>query len=176
AVAWRARRLPPRRRVDGLGVPRLLQPRQLPPQVAWPPEAPVEQRRLEPAVEVLDTAVELWLPLGDEHRADGEAQAEANHPRQGARRRPPAAQLAGVVELDLLRPAQVLPARAEEPEDLVHLAGVRQAQADGAVEGVLADPDVGAVAAAQEVARPDQIDLLQLVGGPGLGSGVVLPR
>src|SRR5262245_9029678 len=69
------RRLAPQPRVDVLRVHRLLQPRQLPPQVAWPPEAPVEERPLEPAVEVLHRAVELWLPLGDEHRADAEAQA-----------------------------------------------------------------------------------------------------
>src|SRR5262249_37564173 len=88
ALSVLRRRFAPQPRVDVLGVHRLLQPRQLPPQVAWPPEAPVEQRRLEPAVEVLDTAVELWLPLRDEHPPDGEAQAEANPPRQGARRRP----------------------------------------------------------------------------------------
>ena len=87
---------------------------------------------------------------------------------------PQPAQLAGVVELDLLRPAQVLPALAEEPEDLVHAAGVGQAQADGAVEGVLAHPDVVAVAAALEVDRPDQIDLVEFVGGPGLRAGVLL--
>src|SRR2546421_326780 len=80
---------------------------------------------------------------------------------------PPAGQLARVVELDLGRPAQILPALAEEPEDLVHAARIGQAQADGAVEGVLADPDVVPMAAALEVDRPDQIDLVEFVGGPG---------
>src|SRR5262249_9738796 len=169
------RRLPPQPRVDVLGVPRLLQPRQLPAQVARPPEAPAEERLLEPAVEVLHAAVELRLPLGDEHRADAEAEAEADHPRQGPRRCPPAGQFAGVIELDLLRPAQVLPALAQEAEHLVHAPGVGQAQADGAVEGILADPDGVAVAAPPEVDRPDQIDLVQLVGGAGLRAGVVLP-
>src|SRR3954468_17555542 len=94
--------------------------------------------------------VELRFPFRDEHGADAVAQAEPDHPRQGARRRPPATQLAGVVDLNLLRPAQVLPALAEEPEDFVHAAGAGQAQADGPVEGILADPDVVAVAAALE--------------------------
>ena len=61
-------------------------------------------------------------------------------------------------------------------EDLVHAAGVGQAQADGAVEGILADPDVVAVAAALEVDRPHQIDLVQFVGGPGLRAGPLLAR
>src|SRR5512144_2312332 len=52
------RRLAPQARVDMLRVDRLLQPRQLPPQVARPLEAVVEQPWLEPAVEVLGTAVE----------------------------------------------------------------------------------------------------------------------
>src|SRR5262249_42740610 len=82
------------------------------------------KRRLEPAVEVLDAAVELRLAFRDEHRPDAEAQAQPDHPRQGARVRPPAGQLAGVVQLDLLGDAEVLPALAEEPEDLVHAAGV----------------------------------------------------
>src|SRR5258707_10227932 len=110
----------------------------MPPQVARPLEAPVEQRLLEPAVEVLDAAVELRLPFGDEHGADAEAQAEADHPRQGARRRPPTGQLAGVVELHLLGQAQVLPALAEEPQDLVHAAGLCQAEADAGAETALA--------------------------------------
>src|SRR5262245_65220454 len=62
------RRCPaPQPRVDMLWVDRLLQPGQLAPQVARAPEAPVEQRLLEPAVEVLDAAVALRLPGGDEH-------------------------------------------------------------------------------------------------------------
>src|SRR5262249_55362964 len=143
-------------------------PRQLAAQVARSPEAPLEQRLLEPAVEVLHAAVELRLPLGDEHGTDAEAQAEPNHPRQGACRRPPAGQLAGVVELDLLGSAQILPALPQEPEDLVHAAGAGQPQADSAVEGILACPDVVAVTAALEVDRPYQIDLVELVGGSGL--------
>src|SRR5262249_2038517 len=65
-------------------------------------------------------------------------------------------------------PAQVLPALAEEPQHLVRAAGLGQSQADGAVEGVLADPDVVAVAAALGGDWPDEIDLVQFVGGPGL--------
>src|SRR5262249_21787934 len=170
------RRPAPEPRVDVLRVDRLLEPRQLPPQVTRPGVAPVEQPRLEPAVEVLDAAVELRLPGRDEHRPDAEVQAEPDDPRQGACRRPPAGQLAGVVELDLLGEAQVLPALPKEPEDLVHAAGGGQAQADGAVEGVLADPDVVAVAAPLEVDRPHQVDLVQLVGGPGLRPRVLLAR
>jgi len=93
-----------------LGVDRLLQPRQLPAQVTRPREAPLEQRLLEPAIEVLHAAIELRLPCRDEHGADAESQAQPDHPRQGPRCWPPAGQFAGVVELDLGRPVQVLPA------------------------------------------------------------------
>ena len=99
-------------------------------------------RLLEPAVEVLHAAVGPRLPLRDEHQADAEPQAEPDHPRQGPRRRSPAARFPGVVELDVRRSAQVLPAFAEEPEDLAHPTRTGQAEADGAVEGILADPDV----------------------------------
>jgi hypothetical protein len=60
-------------------------------------------------------------------------------------------QFAGVVELDLLGPAQIPPARAEESQDLVPLAGLGQAQAHGPVEDILADPDLATVPAAVEV-------------------------
>src|SRR5262249_20466721 len=103
-------------------------------------------------------------------------QAQPDHPRQRARTGPPAGQFAGVVQLDLLGDAQVLPALPEEPEDLVHAAGVGQAQADGAVGDILAHPHVVARAAGLQVDRPDQIDLVQLVGSPGLRAGPLLPR
>ena len=63
--------------------------------------------RLEPAVEVLHRPIELRLALGNEHWADAEAQGQPDHARQGARRRPPAGQLAGVVQLHLFGPPQV---------------------------------------------------------------------
>src|SRR5260370_4797327 len=170
----RCRRLATELRVAVLGVDRLLQSRQFPAQVARPLEAVAEQSRLEPAVEVLHAAVELRLPCRNEDGADPEAQAEPDHPREGACRRPPAGQLAGVVELDLLRPAQVLPALAEEPENLVHAARAGQAQADSAVEGVLAHPEVVAVTAALEVDWPDEIHLVEFVGGPTLWARGVL--
>src|SRR5262249_59177786 len=102
-----------------------LRPRNSPPQVARPGVAPIEHPWLEPAVEVLHAAVELRLPLGDEDRPDAEPQAEPDHARQVPRRRPPAAELAGVVELDLFGQPQVLPALPEESEDLVPAAGPR---------------------------------------------------
>jgi len=74
----------------------------------------------------------------------------------------------------LLWPAQVLPALPEEPQDLVHLAAIGQAQADGPVEDVLADPEVVAVAAALAVNWPDELDLVELVGGSGLRPGPLL--
>src|SRR5262249_40021177 len=77
---------------------------------------------------------------------------------------------------DLLGPAEILPALAEEPQDLVHAAGIGQAQADRPVEDVLADPDVVPVAAALEGNRPDQSDLGPVVWGPGLGGGGPPPR
>src|SRR5262249_30401712 len=174
APAVLRRRLPSQPRVDVLGVDRLLQSPQLPTQVTRPGEVVLEQRVLEPAVEILDAAVELRLPFGDEHGADAVAQAQPDHPRQGPRRLPPAGPFAGVVELDLRGPAQVLPALAEEPQDLVHAAGLRQEKADGPVERVLADPDVVAVPAAPEVDRPNEIDLVQVVGGPSLRAGPLL--
>ena len=133
-------RLVPQPRVDMLRVDRLLQPRQLPRRSPGR-VTPLEQRLLEPAIEVLHAAIELRLPCRDEHGADAEAQAQPDHPRQGPRRWPPAGQFAGVVELDLGRPVQVLPALPEEGEDLVHAARAGQVKADGAVEGVLAHPD-----------------------------------
>src|SRR5262249_36303560 len=176
APAVLCRRLASQLGMDMLRVDRLLQPRQFPAQVARPAEPPLEQRLLEPAIEVLDAAIELRLPGRDEHGADAEAQAEPDDARQGAGRLPPAGPLPAVVDLDLLRQPQVLPALAEEPQDFVHVAGGYQTQADGAIEGVLADPDVVAVAAPLEVDRPRQIDLVQFVGGPGLRSGILLAR
>src|SRR5512135_1835917 len=174
APAVLRRGLAPKPRVDVLRVDRFLQSGQLPPQVARAAEPPLEQRLLKPAVEVLHTAVELWLPFRNEHRTHAEAQAEPNHPRQGARCGPPASQFAGVVELDLLRPPQVFPALAEEPEDLVHAARFGQAQADGPIEGILTHPDVIAVAVALEVDWPNEIDFVKFVGSSGLRAGVLL--
>ena len=74
----------------------------------------------------------------------------------------------------MLGNAEVLPALPEEPEDLVHAARIGQAQADGPIEGILAHPDVVAVAAAFEVDRPDQIDFVKFVGCSGLRAGVLL--
>src|SRR5262249_2948856 len=95
----------------------------------------VEQRGPNPAVEVPPPAVELRLAGRDEHRPDAEPQAEPDDPRQGAGRRPPAGQLAGVVEPDLLGEAQALPALAEEPEDLGPAAGNAPPAARGCVRG-----------------------------------------
>src|SRR5262249_46357122 len=90
--------------------------------------------------------------------------------------RPPAGQLAGVVQLDLLGDAEVLPALPEEPEDLVHAARVGQAQADGPVEDILAHPEVMPLGAALEGDRPDQIDLVRFVASPGLRARPRLAR
>ena len=62
----------------------------------------------------------------------------------------------------------------EEGEDLVHPPGVGQAQANGAVEGVLAHPDVVALPPPLQVDRAHQIDFVQLVGPLRLGRGVDL--
>src|SRR4051794_40426435 len=82
--------------------------------------------------------------------------------------------LAGVVELDLLRSPQIPAALAEELPHLVHAPRLGQARADGAVEGILADPDEVTLAAALEVDRSHQIDLVQLVAVAGLRAGVLL--
>jgi hypothetical protein len=75
----------------------------------------------------------------------------------------PQAAIARVVELDLTWPAERLPALAEEGEGFVHVPGLGQAQADGAIEGILADPDVVALPLALEVERPYQIDLVEFI-------------
>src|SRR5262249_2368331 len=101
---------PPSRGWACWGLTASCRPASSPPRAPPPPPPPLQQRPLAPAVEFLHAAVELRLPFGDEPRADAEAEAEPDHPRQGARRGSPTCQLAGVVELDLLRSAQVLPA------------------------------------------------------------------
>src|SRR5204863_9595858 len=83
------------------GVHGLLQVRQFTAQLTGPPESPLEQPRLEPAVEVLDAAVELRFPFGDKHRLDAKAQAQSDDPRESACRWTPARQFAGVVDLNL---------------------------------------------------------------------------
>jgi hypothetical protein len=122
---------------------------------------------------VLHAAVDLRLPVRDEDRLDAESPAQPDDSRPVACRHPPAAQLAGVVELDLGRSAPVLPTFAEEPEDFVPAAGIDPAQAEGAIEGVPADPDGIAVAAALEGDRPDPIDLVEWVRGPSLRAGIL---
>jgi hypothetical protein len=47
--------------------------------------------------------------------------------------------------------------RSEEPKDLVHAARAGPTEADGAIEGVLAQSDGAAVAATHEVDRSDQV-------------------
>ena len=61
----------------------------------------LKQTRLEPTVEVLDTAIVLRLAGRDQKRFDPKAQAQAQYPGQVARCRSPANDLAGIVELNL---------------------------------------------------------------------------
>jgi hypothetical protein len=161
----------PQARVDVLRVDRLLRARQLPAQVAQPCVAPVEQPRMEPAVEVLHPSVGLRLLLRDQGRPDTEAQTNPDHSRQGPCRRPPAPQLAGVVELSPLGDALILPSLPEEPQDLVHAARAGQAEADGAIEGVLAHPDGVVVAATIEIDRSPQVHLMDWLEARACGSG-----
>jgi len=63
AAAVLRRRLAPESRVNVLGIDRLLQPRQFAAQVPRPPEVPLEQWLLEPAVEILRAAIELRFPF-----------------------------------------------------------------------------------------------------------------
>ena len=125
------RRLALKPRVKVPGICGLLKSRKFPLQVDRPPVGLLERPLLEPAIEILLATVELRLAIRDERWTDAEEGAPSDHPRQGACRLPPAGQLKGVVELDLFRPAQALPALAEEPQDLVHLAGRGPAQAEG---------------------------------------------
>ena len=160
--------------MDVLEVDGFWQPRQLPAPVAGAALALLEQGLREPTVEVLGAAVARGLPFREEHRTGAEAPAEPNHPRRRPRRRPRAGPFAGVVRRHLFRQTPLLPARAEEPQDLVPAAGTGPAQAGGAIEGVLAHPEGGAATAAREVDGADATDFGEVVGGPGRWPRVLL--
>src|ERR1700687_1350951 len=96
----------------------------------------LQQPWLEPAVEPFHRSVALGPGGRNEDWFDLEAQPHTNHPRQVARSRPPAEVLAGIVELDLLGPAERLPALAQEGQDGLHLARTAEFQAHGAVGGI----------------------------------------
>jgi hypothetical protein len=51
--------------------------------------------------------------------------------------------------------------RSEEPKELVHAERAGRAEAEGAIEGVLAQPDGVAVAATLEVDRSHQVHLIE---------------
>ena len=84
-----------------LGVDRLLQSCQLSTHVPRSMAISLEQRLLEPAVEVLHAAVELRLPFGMKTGLTPNRR-QSRITRDRVRARPPAGQLAGIVELDLL--------------------------------------------------------------------------
>ncbi len=133
---------------------------------------PLEQTRLEPAVEMFDAALALRVGGRDEHRLHAKPQTQAQDPREVARGRAPAYYFAGIVELGLSGQAKALPALAQEAEDNLHLAGPVDSQANGAIVEVLADEDVVPLPLAFEVDRADAIHLMELVGLVGLGDGI----
>ena len=159
-----------------LGVDRVLQPLELQTQGADPREVTLEETGLQPSVEVFDAALAPGFGGWDEHRLDPEAQTQPQHPRQVAGRRTPAHELAGIVELDHAGSAEGLPAVAEKGQDRLLLAGTAQFPAHGAVEDVLARPQVVPLALPQEVDQADAIDLMDVVGIEGLRRGIGVAR
>src|SRR5258708_38543327 len=102
-------RQPTEARMDMLRVDRVLQALQFADQRAGTAEVPLEQPRLKPAVEVFDAALPLRPSGRGERRLDAKAQAQPDDGRQVAGRWPPTDELARIVELHLLRPAEALP-------------------------------------------------------------------
>lgn len=129
---------------------------------------PLEEPGLQPAIEVLDAALPLRLGWWDQHRFDAKAQAQAEHSREIPGGGPPTDDFAGVVELNDPWAAQGLPALSEEGQHGFHAARTAQFQANRAIENVLAGPQVIAFALAQQVERPNAIDLVHLIGVEGL--------
>src|SRR5262249_51893763 len=75
-----------------------------------PTKHALQEARLEPTVEVLCAAVVLGLAGRDEMGNNTKVPTQPDDARQVACTRAPAGDLAGVVELDLARPAERLPA------------------------------------------------------------------
>ena len=74
----------------------------------------LKQTRLEPAVKMLHAAVPLRATGRDQQRLGPEAQAQTQHTREIASGRSPPDDFASIVELDLFRQSQILPALAQE--------------------------------------------------------------
>ena len=135
----------------------------------------MQQQGLEPAVEVLHRAIAPRHALGNEDGLDPQTQAQADDPAEIAGGVAEAAELAPVIELNLLRQAQVLPGMHQEVQDDVHLATVDELQVDGLVEDVLAHQEIVAGRVPFQVARPNHIDLVHLVGVLSLRAGIFAP-
>lgn len=100
----------------------------------------------------------------DQDRLDAKAQADTEHPGEIAGRGSPAHPFAGIVELDLSRQAQRLPALAQEVENNLRFAGAVEFQANGTLEGIYADEDVVPLPVALQVDRADAVNLMELIG------------
>lgn len=85
-----------------------------------------------------------------------------------------ATELAAVVELDLLRQAQLLPSVRQEIHDHVHPAAANELNVDGLVGDILADQEVVAGRVPVQVTGTHDIHLVHLVGVPYLRSWIFI--
>src|SRR5574338_229889 len=124
----------------------------------------LEQTWLEPAVKVLHASVVLRSGWWNEDRLDLKAQAQPDQPREIPCSGSPAQILASVIQLDLLRATERLPAIAQKVQNCLHFARTTQFQADGTIKHILADKNIVALLLPFQVNRTDQIHLMQLIG------------
>ena len=128
----------------------------------------VYEQWLKPTIEILDRAIALRLALGDEDRLYSQAQAQANGTTEIASGKAEAAELAPVVELDLLRQAQLLPGMYQKVHHHVHFAAVDELDVDRLVENVFADRKVVAGGTPFQVTWPNDVNLMHVIRVPRL--------
>ncbi len=131
---------------------------------------------MEPAVEVLDRAIPLCLALGNENWLYAQTQAQADDAAEKASCVAKATELTAIIELRLLRQAQMLPSVHQEAQDAVHAAAVNEFHIDGLVKDILADQEVVTGRISLQVARPDNVDLVHMVGVSRLRPWVFVAR
>lgn len=158
--------------LDMLGVDGVLQALQFAFQGAQLGVMALEQARLEPAVEMFDTAIALRACRWDQHRLGSEAQAQAQNAGEVTGGGSPADDLTGIIELHLGRDAQGFPALAQEVDNGFHLAGTVDFQAHGAIEDVFASENVVTLPLAFQVDGADAVHLMELIRVVNLRSGI----
>ena len=109
-------------------------------------------------------AIPLRLALGDEDWLNAQTQAQTDDTAEKASGVAKATELTAIIELRHLRQAQVLPSVRQEAQDTVHAATVNEFHIDGLVKDILADQKVVTGRISLQIARPDYVDLVQMVG------------